>query len=486
MPEPKRGLSADVAPEPSTVNTNLVLVVVLLGIMLAAVDTTIVVLALPVMRSSLHTGMASLIWVIMAYLLTVTVLSTQVGRLGDLYGRVRMYNLGFLVFTIGSLLCGLSQSATQLIAFRVVQGIGGALIASNSGAIIADAVPAASRGRAYGITSIGWNVGAVLGILLGGVIITFLGWRDIFFINVPLGAVALWIGVRTLRDRHRSGSQRLDIPGVLLLGAGLFLVLLALTESSSSGWVTGDLMELAGGVLCLACFVVWERWVPEPVLQLGILRQRVLAASVSASFFQGLGGFAVLFLVIMYLQGVRGLSPFDASLLLVPGYVLGGVIAPFAGRLSDRLGARTPASIGLGLQIVAFGIYSTLGTATPLAVVVVAALANGIGSGFFFPANNSAVMANAPQHQYGVASGLLRTFANVGMVASFAVALLAATLAIPRAYVFAIFLGVGQLKGPLAAAFVTGMHHALELAAVLIAVALVLSLLRGKEARGRS
>ncbi len=454
--------------------------------MLAAVDTTIVVLALPVMRGALHTGMASLIWVIMAYLLTVTVLSTQVGRLGDIYGRVRMYNLGFLVFTIGSLLCGLSQSAPQLIVFRVVQGVGGALIASNSGAIIADAVPPASRGRAYGITSIGWNVGAVLGILLGGVIITFFGWRDIFFINVPLGAIALWISIRTLREKGRTASHQLDVPGVVLLGGGLFLALLALTQSASSGWTSAGVLELAGGVLALVGFTLWERLIPEPVLQLAILRQRVLAASVLAAFFQGLGGFAVLFLVIMYLQGVRGLSPFDASLLLVPGYVLGGVIAPYAGRLSDRLGARTPASIGLALQIVAFVIYSTLGLTTPLVVVVVAALANGVGSGFFFPANNSAVMANAPSHQYGVASGLLRTFSNVGMVASFAVALVAATAAIPRAYVFAIFLGVSQLNGALATAFVSGMHNALILAAILIAVALALSVLRGKELRGQS
>ena len=466
--------------------TALVLTVVLLGIMLAAVDTTIVVLALPVMRGALHTGMASLIWVIMAYLLTVTVLSTQVGRLGDIYGRVRMYNLGFLVFTVGSLLCGLSQTATQLIVFRVVQGVGGALIASNSGAIIADAVPPESRGRAYGITSIGWNVGAVLGILLGGVIITFFGWRDIFFINVPLGAVALWIATRTLREKGRRASHQLDIVGVVLLCGGLFLTLLALTQSASSGWTSAGVLELIAGVLTLTGFAFWERQVPEPVLQLTILRQRVLAASVLAAFFQGLGGFAVLFLVIMYLQGVRGLSPFDASLLLVPGFVLGGVIAPYAGRLSDRFGARVPASIGLLIQIVSFLIYSSLGLTTPLAVVVVAALANGIGSGFFFPANNSAVMANAPSHQYGVASGLLRTFANVGMVASFAVALVAATAAIPRAYVFAIFLGVTRLSGVLGKAFVSGMHNALLLAAVLIAVALTLSVLRGKEMRDGS
>jgi MFS family permease len=182
-------------------NQTLVLLVVLLGVMIAAIDTTIVILGLPVMVVDLHSDIVSMVWVIMAYLLTLTVLGTQVGRLGDMYGRVRMYNVGFAVFTLGSVLCGLSQDATQLIALRVLQAIGGALISSNSGAIIADNVPAPWRGRAFGLTTIGFNVGAILGILLGGVLITFVTWRAIFYINLPIGVIALVASYRVLRER---------------------------------------------------------------------------------------------------------------------------------------------------------------------------------------------------------------------------------------------------------------------------------------------
>jgi MFS family permease len=196
-----------------------------------------------------------------------------------------------------------------------------------------------------------------------------------------------------------------------------------------------------------------------------------------------LASFAVLFLVIMYLQGPRGLSPWNASLLLIPGYVLGGLVAPFAGRLSDRLGARVVASVGLLAQGVGLLVYSTLMIDTPLYVVVLGSVLSGAGSSTFFPANNSAVMANAPKRAYGIASGLLRTLSNIGMVSSFAVALLIASLSVPRQLAFAVFLGVGRISGSLSLAFIEGTHSALMASVLLLAVALLLSVLRGKEAR---
>jgi MFS family permease len=177
------------------------------------------------------------------------------------------------------------------------------------------------------------------------------------------------------------------------------------------------------------------------------------------------------------------MTPWNASLLLIPGYILGGMIAPVSGRLSDRLGARVIASTGLALQACGFLVYLTLGLTTPTYVVIVAAVLNGAGSSTFFPANNSAVMASAPARSYGVVSGLLRTFSNIGMVCSFAVALLVASVSIPRQMAFEIFLGVGGFQSQLSSAFVDGMHAALAGSILVIIVALVLSILRGKEAR---
>jgi EmrB/QacA subfamily drug resistance transporter len=397
-----------------------------------------------------------------------------------------MYNLGFLVFTVGSLLCGLALNLSQLVGFRVLQAVGGALVSANSGAIIADTFPPAERGRAYGLTAVGWNAGAVVGIVLGGFLVTFASWRLIFLINVPVGIAALVVGFRVLRERSPRVTQKLDLPGAALLGAGLLLVLFALTGMAGTGWTSRAAAQLAAGGALLAGFVLRERRCEAPLLDLSLLRRRVLTASVFAAFFQALGAFAVMFLVIMYLQGVRGLSPLLASVLLLPGNVLGGLLGPWAGRVADRRGARLPASAGLAIQACGVLVYASLTPGAPLGTVVAGAVVNGLGSSLFFPANNSAVMADAPPQAYGVASGLLRTLSNVGMVSSFAVALLAAAAAIPRTAAFAIFLGTSRLSPPLAGAFVRGMHAALLTSLVLLSVAFVLSLLRGREARAQS
>jgi len=457
--------------------------IVMMGVLMSAVDTTAVVLGLPVMMQDLRSDILSMIWVIMSYLLVITILGTQVGKLGDIFGRVRMYNLGFGIFTIGSFLCGLSVSGPQLIGFRVLQGLGGAMISSNSGAIIADTFPEHRRGRAFGITGFGWSAGAILGILVGGAFVTFLSWRYIFFINIPIGIGATVAGYLMLKERSPRVKSTIDMVGMILFGSGLYFLLTFLTDVTGTGWTLTSEVELVLSVPLLAGFAVWERYYSSPLLDLSLLRQRVLTTSILAAFFQFLASFAVLFLVIMYLQGPRGLSPWNASLYLIPGYVLGGLVAPFAGRLSDRFGARVIASAGLLLQGLGILTYSTLTLGSPLYVVVVASVLNGAGSSTFFPANNSAVMANAPRRAYGIASGLLRTFSNIGMVSSFAVALLIASVSIPRQLAFAIFLGVGQITGELSQAFVDGMHSALEASISLLAVAFVLSVLRGKEVR---
>jgi len=473
------------SPEPMSGRyQNITLAIVMMGVLMSAVDTTAVVLGLPVMMQDLHSDVLSMIWVIMSYLLVITILGTQVGKLGDMFGRVRLYNIGFGVFTVGSLLCGFSGTGPQLIDFRVLQGVGGALISSNSGAIIADTFPPNRRGRAFGFTGFGWSAGAILGILVGGAFVTFLSWRYIFFINLPVGIFATSVGYLVLREGSPRVRSGIDVVGMLLLGGGLYLLLDFMTDITGSPLSTSLELQLAAAAVLMMAFAAWERFSSSPLIDLTLFKQRVLTASIVAAFFQFLASFAVLFLVIMYLQGPRGLSPWNASLLLIPGYVLGGCIAPFSGRLSDKLGARVVASIGLLVQACGMLTYSTLALGSPLYVVTIGSVLSGAGSSTFFPANNSAVMANAPRNAFGIASGLLRTFSNIGMVCSFAVALLIASVSIPQQLAFAIFLGVGQINGTLSQAFVDGMHSALMVSITLIGVAFVLSILRGKESRG--
>src|SRR5215831_2728747 len=213
------------APPEGASKTGLALMVIMAGVLMTAVDTTIVVLALPEIQRSLHVALTNVVWVITSFLLVITLLATQVGRLGDMFGRVRMYETGFAVFVLGSLLCALAWDEVSIIVFRIVQGVGGALIMANSGAVIADLYPRERRGRAYGFTSLGWTIGAVLGVVLGGLIVTYMSWRWIFWINVPTGIVAIGIALRVLHDKGERVRQRLDPLGMITLGLGLFGVL---------------------------------------------------------------------------------------------------------------------------------------------------------------------------------------------------------------------------------------------------------------------
>lgn len=458
-----------------TTRPNLALLVVVTGVLITAVDTTIVVLALPEIQRTFHIGLASVIWVIIGYLFVITLVSTQVGRLGDMFGRVSMYEMGFVIFVIASALCALSWNELSLIIFRLIQGIGGSFIAANSGAVIADTFPKEKRGRAYGFNAIGYNTGAVLGVVLGGTIVTYISWRWIFWINLPIGIAAVMVARRVLHDTAPRVSRHIDWWGALSVGLGLFGLLWAMVDLISESLNPTIIGFFVGGVVCLLGFWQIERHTEEPLLDFKLFRIPTITPSFLAAMIQSLASFAVLFLLLMYLQGVQHLDPLRAALLLVPGYVIGGAFAPFAGRYADRHGAVLPATFGLVLQIFALLAYARLGAHTSLWVVVIAYAVSAIGMGCFFPSNNSAVMKVAPSNAFGVTSGLLRTFANVGMVFSFAVAFLIASASISRHVAFKIFVGSSSISPHVIGAFVTGLHSTFYASTSLMVVAAILS-----------
>src|SRR6201986_5149504 len=251
--------------------------VIMSGVLMPAVDTTIVVLALPEIQRGLHVSLSAVIWVIISFLLVITLLATQVGRLGDMFGRVRMYETGFGIFVLGSLACALAWNEASIIAFRVLQGIGGGFIMANSGAGIADLYPREKRGRAYGFPSVGWTMGAVLGVVLGGLIVTYVSWRWIFWINVPTGVAAVAAALRVLRDSGERIRHRLDLPGMITLGLGLFGVLWAITKLAKAPLDATMVGYLVGGLVFLAVFVVIERRAAAPMLPLRLFRVPTMA-----------------------------------------------------------------------------------------------------------------------------------------------------------------------------------------------------------------
>ncbi len=464
---------------------NMILAVVVIGTLMASIDSTIVLLAFPAITSALHSNISTIIWIILIYMIVVAVFSTQFGRMGDIYGRSRMFNLGFIIFTIASFLCGIAPTDISLIAFRAVQAIGGALISSNSSAIIADTFERHRIGKAYGYTSMSWNIGALLGILLGGVITTFIGYRYIFFINVPIGIVAIFLGYRYVKDAKRV-NEKIDLLGMTALGIAVALVAYAGINYSSVGLTVVNAVMALAGLVAAVCFVIIDKKVKMPTLNFSMFANKIFRNSLLASFFQGLGFMGVNFLLIMYLQGVRGYSPFYASLVLFPGYIVSGILAPYMGRYSDKYGARPIATAGILFMIVGVAYYLlVLGVSTPIYYVIIGTIITGLGGAMFWPSNNSAVMANVIGELRGAASGTLRLFSSLGLIGSFIIAFVAAASAIPRSMAFAIFAGTSKVIGGIGKGFVGGMHTAFLALGLMLLLAGIFSFARGKEDRSR-
>jgi len=462
---------------------SLVLIVVVLGVLMGAVDTTIVLLALPTIVQDLHSDLLTVIWVILIYLLEAAVLTTQLGRLGDSYGRARIYNLGFLIFTLGSALCGLSPNAYSLIVSRAVQALGASMLQANGTAVISDNFPPNERGKAFGFTGIGWGSGAILGVVLGGVLTTLFGWRSIFYINIPIGIAATFLGFKFVRDSERV-KRGVDVPGLVLLGLSLTAITLGAGDVAGQGITALDSSLIGLGLILLVPFTLWEGRARNPLIDLSAFRIRVLTYSLLASLLQSAGFLGTSFLLIMYLQGIRGLSPLNASLLLIPGFLVGGAVSPFAGRLSDLLDARIPATVGIGLMILSTLFYaSSLTKSTPLVEVVLALVAGGIGNSLFFPANNNAVISSVPREIYGGISGVLRTLGNMGVLLSYVLTISVASLSVPRDVAFQVFVGTSNLIGGVADSFLGGLRTAFLVSAGILVAAAVLSASRGNQAR---
>ncbi len=460
-----------------------VLIILTLGILMGAIDTTIVLLALPTINMALHTTLIASVWIILAYLLVIAVATTQFGRIGDIYGRSKMFNIGFGVFTVGSLLCGAAPAIIYLIIFRFVQGVGGALLQANSGAIIADTFEPQKRGRAFGYTALGWSVGAMLGIILGGALTTFTGWQYIFYINVPIGIVATYLGVKYIKDNPKV-SAKIDWHGMALLTAALVLISYGAIDIAAEGVSQFNSGSVIAGAAALLVFLFTERMSRNPMMNFRLFAtNRVLTYSILATFFMSLGYLAVVFIIIMYLQGIRGLNPLDASLLLIPGYIISSISAPYMGRLADRHGARILATLGLALMMATVLIYTTITATSSLYVILAASFVSGIGIAMFFPANSSAIMANADREHYGSISGLTRLMQNVGTLCSYVVTLTVASLAVPRAVAFEVFLGTSKLIGGVSADFLDGIHTSLLISLAMLLIAAVLSYMRGADDR---
>jgi EmrB/QacA subfamily drug resistance transporter len=471
------------------------LAVVGLGTLMGSIDSTVLIIAFPQIARDLSASLTQMVWVIMIYVLMSTAFVLSFGRVADLKGRKRLYLAGFLVFTIGSALCGISQTGDQLIAARALQGIGGSLLVANSFAILADAFPVTERGRAFGINAVIWSCGGIFGIVLGGFILTVTTWQWIFWINVPIGAFSIVLGYLALRESSSgSAHETFDFPAAVLFTGALSSLLLGVTEGIVLSWSN----PFCWAFLLLALplfvgFVVWELQVSsDPILPFTLFRNWIFTASLTVSILQGLGIFAINFLLMVYFQGIRGVSVLTAAYLLVPLSVALALLGPVGGRLSDAYGARIVSTVGLLIQAGVLVLLAGLSPTTPLWVVAVYEGIYGVGGGLFFPANTAAIMSSVPRERYGVASGAMMTFRNGAMAMSFVVALVALTASLPSGTAAILFGGaftpvvLASLHLTLAqldVAFLHGMRTAFLLAAGLVVTSAAFSIVRGREHR---
>ena len=462
-----------------------VLSIITIGVFMASVDTAVVVLALPDMMTDLHASLVSMTWVLMVYTFVGTVFLLALGRVGDMFGRIRLYNMGFVIFTLGSVLCGLAHAAWLLVASRVIQGGGGALMLVNAWAIITEVFPASERGLALGINSLIWGLGGVVGPVLGGLILAAGTWRWIFFINIPIGVGGSIAGYLILRERSRPATdEKLDVLGALSFSAALFGLLYALTQGIESGWTSPAMLSLFALFLVgIAFFIFWEKTVRHPALDLSLFDSLVFDFSILASMFQAIAAFSVQFLLVFYFQAVKGYSAIHSAFLLMPLPVAIAFSGPFSGKISDRIGSTIPATAGVLLQAAGIFILSTVALDAGYARIALGLALSGAGGGFFFSPNTSAAMGAAKKNRLGVASAALATLRNTGMVISYALALAIAAGSIPKEVMMQLFVGTSVTLGsPVTKGFVRGMHAAFHASVVMCLIAAAMSMV-GRQRR---
>ncbi len=416
-----------------------------IGMLMASIDSTIVLIALPAIFRGINlnpfTSFQYLLWLLFGYSIVTATLLVTFGRISDMLGRVRLYNLGFAIFTVGSVLCSITPSqgslgALELIVFRIIQGVGAAFLFANSAAILTDAFPPNERGKALGINMVAFLAGSLIGLVLGGVLAVY-DWRLVFIVSVPVGVIGtVWSYWKLKEMGTIKRNQKLDVWGNITFGAGLTLVLVAITYglipygASSMGWGSPWVIaSLLAGVGLLVAFPFVEQHVSEPMFRLELFKIRMFSAGNLASFLGSLARGGVMIMLIILLQGIwlplHGYSyestPFWAGIFLIPlsiGFVISG---PISGWLSDKHGARLLATLGMvitGIMFLAFALFQANFAYIPFAVVL---LIMGVGNGLFASPNIASIMNSVPPEHRGAASGMRAAIQNSASTISIAI-----------------------------------------------------------------
>ena len=458
-----------------------VLTVTTVGVLMAGLDTRIVIIGLPQVAAALGSDAEQAVWFTQAYVLCSTISLLLIGRATDIVGRVKIYTAGFSVFTIGSLLVSLAQDPGQVIVFRGIQGIGGAMLMTNSAAMIVDATPKKDLGFALGINQIALRFGMMGGLTLSGIILAFLDWRALFYVNIPIGIFGTIWAQRRLKEiaRTEKGAP-MDWVGFICFTTSIVSLLLALTfdayGSSDRSLVYGLLVLTAVGFVV---FIAQERKQRYPLLDLKIMSIKEFTGGVVAQFLNAIAWGAVALLLSLYFQLVLGLSPFDAGIRILPIDIAFLLVGPLSGRLSDKYGHKPFTTAGLALSSTSLFLFSTTNAATPYSLLIIYLAMFGAGVGLFSSPNMSSLMGSVPTSRRGIASAVRAVFFQTGSVISINLAILVMTFTVPYQIVSGVIASHTATTAAETALFARGINNAYLWMAVINALAIIPSLLRG-------
>ncbi len=400
---------------------------------MVGLDTRIVIIGLPQVSQQLGANIEQAIWITQAYVLTNTLTLSIIGRLGDIFGRVKIYTYGFALFTVGSALTSFGQNPTEVIIFRGIQGVGAALVFTNSIAIATDSAPRNQLGLFLGINQIAFRAGALLGLTLSGLILSFFDWRALFYINIPIGIFGTFWARRQLQETALLDKDRhIDWVGFTLFTAFLFCLMVGLTYGAyGTNGLTTSYVLLASAAALIVVFLLYERRADCPLIYLRVFRIREVSGGLFALLFNIITWTGVLLLLSLQFQLVENLSPLQAGLRILPFEIAFLAVGPLSGRLADKYGQSQFTITGLVLTSIALFLFSTTNATTPYFGLSIYMVLLGVGTGLFVAPNLRAVMSSVPPERRGIGSALFTLFLNIGLTVSLNLAVLVMSFTAP-------------------------------------------------------
>ena len=446
----------------------IVLLIAILAGFLTPFDGAAVNIALPTIASEFHIDVISLTWVSTAYLLAAALFLVPFGKIADIYGRKKIFLYGISIFAAASLVMTIAPSTNWIIAIRVIQGLGGGMIYGTTVAILSSVFPPGERGKVLGIYITAVYFGLSLGPFLGGALTQYFGWRSIFFVNVPIGIMAILLVIWKLKGEWAEcQSERFDLTGSVIYGLSIVAIMYGLSAATEGSGFT----FLFIGIVAAIVFVLYERRIAYPVLDMKLLTEnRIFAFSNIAALINYSATYAVTFLLCLDLQYTKNFSPEHAGLILIIQPAVQAIVSPIAGKLSDRIEPAIVASAGMALTAAGLVLLIFLTETTSMGYLVICLIVLGAGFGLFSSPNTNAIMSSVEKRHYGVASGMVGTMRLLGQMLSMGIAML----------IFAVIIGPVEITPEYYPQFMTSLHVGFILFAIFCIAGIFFSLVRGK------